>query len=127
LEVVVPEALSQSHAAPVAADPLLRCEIRPRDRSVVLAVTGELDLSTVGEIEAELTALRNAGVEHLILDLHALDFIDSSGLRLLVTWTRAAQNGGPRLSVVDGPGVTRALALTGLDEMLDMLPVSAAR
>jgi anti-sigma B factor antagonist len=123
----VTEALSQSHSAPAASEPLLRCEIHPRDRSVVLAVTGELDLSTVGEVEAELTALRNAGVEHLILDLHALDFIDSSGLRLLVTWTRAAQDGGPRLSVVDGPGVHRALALASLHDVLDMLPVSAAR
>ena len=121
------EALPQSHPAPAVAEPLLRCEIRPRDRSVVLTVTGELDLSTAGEIEAELTALRKSSVEHIVLDLHALDFIDSSGLRLLVTWARAAQDGGPRFSVVDGPGVHRPLALAGLHDVLDMLPASAAR
>jgi anti-anti-sigma factor len=123
----VTEALSQSHSVPAASEPLLRCEIRPRDRSVVLAVTGELDMSTVPEVEAELTALRNSGVEHLVLDLHALGFIDSSGLRLLVTWARAVEAGGPRFSVVDGPGVHRPLALAGLHDVLDMLPASAAR
>lgn len=100
------------------AEPVLRCEVRPQRESVVLALLGELDLETVGIVEEELEELKARGFESLVLDLTDLAFIDSTGLRLLMTWTRAARRGGPRFGICERPSlqVRRALDLAGLTE-----------
>ena len=43
---------------------------------------GELDLATVGTLQAALDGIEGAG--RLVLDLRGLSFLDSTGLRLLV-------------------------------------------
>jgi anti-sigma B factor antagonist len=49
-----------------------------------LTVAGELDIATVGQLEAEVEAVLARGVRELILDLRGLTFIDSSALRLFI-------------------------------------------
>jgi anti-anti-sigma regulatory factor len=47
-------------------------------------------------------------------------FIDSSGLSAaIVLAARAAENAGISFTVVPGPGVTRALEVSGLDQFVD--------
>src|SRR5690606_22765760 len=68
----------------------------------ILSVRGEVDIATVGELEEKISEIGDSG---LILDLTATDFMDSSGLRLLVsTHERFAAEGGRfRLAVRPGP------------------------
>ena len=102
------------------ASQLLRCEVTPAPDAAIVALEGELDLSNAHEVEAELHALRSVGFGHLVLDLRKLEFLDSTGLRLLVKWHRHAGDGGPRLSIVKGPPhVQRVLEIAGLDDLLD--------
>ena len=78
----------------------------------ILSVRGEVDIATVGELEEKISEIGDSG---LILDLTATDFMDSSGLRLLVsTHERFAAEGGRfRLAVRPGP-ISRLLEVTGL-------------
>jgi anti-sigma B factor antagonist len=70
------------------ADPF-RVEERRNGERTVLAVHGELDLATVDDVRARLDALR-AERRPVVLDLDSLDFMDSTGIRLVL---QAAQDG----------------------------------
>jgi anti-sigma B factor antagonist len=96
-----------------------RCESgRDGDRWWVRPV-GELDLDTVPELEQALTAARTAGAAHLVLDMRALTFMDSTGLRLVIRWDTAAQDEGFEFGIVPGaPVVQRVFKLTGMDAHL---------
>jgi anti-sigma B factor antagonist len=60
---------------------------------------GELDLSTAPELEPRLLEALRAG-RHVVLDLRDLQFMDSSGVRILIEGHAATAGGTARLSVV---------------------------
>ena len=78
----------------------------------VLRLVGELDLSGVPELRARFAEL-GGGVD---VDCSGLDFIDASGLGVLVAAHRACDARGAKLVIVDpSPCVRRLLELTSLD------------
>ena len=123
----VSDPATHAPAAQPSPDELLRCDARIASYGGVLALAGELDMSTVAEVDAQLAALCEQGVRRLVVDLRRLEFIDSTGLRLLVTWLRRGQDGGPPLAVVPGPSnVQRVLEIAGLDTVLDFVAPAEA-
>jgi len=94
-----------------------RVEIQ-REREIVRVVLiGELDLATIGELSGHLQELRDAGVERLVLDLRRLEFIDSSGLHLILELDRDARSDGHEFAVTPGPpAIERLFKLTGIDQ-----------
>lgn len=90
---------------------------------IVVAVRGELDLATAPQLEeALLPPVRNG--RHAVLDLRGLDFMDSSGVRVVVTAHAAADENGGRLTVVRGGArspVGRVLEVSGLEGMLEII------
>jgi anti-sigma B factor antagonist len=89
----------------------------------VVAVRGELDLATAPELEAALLpGLRDGG--SAVLDLRGLEFMDSTGVRVIVAAHHAAQEHGGSLALVrtkpDGP-VARVLEISGLDAVLNLV------
>ena len=92
-----------------------------------LVCRGELDLAAVPRAEEEL---RGAVREYplVILDLHELEFMDSSGLQLILRADRLAGEFGHRLVLVGiPPQVRRLLELTRCDEHLTILEDPAVR
>jgi anti-sigma B factor antagonist len=93
---------------------------------VRLLLRGELDLSTASKAEEELRRAESSEPALLVLDLSGLTFLDSTGLRLIVTADRRARDEGRRLAVVKGPEtVQRVFSITRLDERLEMLEQGA--
>jgi anti-sigma B factor antagonist len=92
-----------------------------RERGVVIAaVTGDMDLSTVGPLRERLSALADSG-ETLIVDLNRVTFIDSAGLGALVgAARRAAEHGGSLHAVCARPQARRLLWLTGVDRRIPL-------
>jgi len=89
---------------------------------VKLVLRGELDLSTVAKVEEELRRAEAAEPPVLVMDLAGLTFLDSTGLRLIVTADQRARDQGRRLTVVKGPDtVQRVFSITRLDERLEMV------
>jgi anti-anti-sigma factor len=97
--------------------------VQSGDRAMRVAISGEIDIKTIGPIEGRIqTARSQAADRHLILDLRELTFMDSSGLRLLIALLRDAQARAHRLTVVRPPrDVFRPIQLTGLDKVLDFV------
>jgi anti-sigma B factor antagonist len=88
----------------------------------VVAVRGELDLATAPELEAAVLPPLKAGTD-TALDLRELEFMDSTGVRVIVAAHLAAQEHAASLTVAvvpDGP-VARVLEISGLDVVLDVV------
>jgi anti-anti-sigma factor len=87
------------------------------DRSVI-ELEGELDLSGAPVVQERLREAQSSDAE-LIVDLSALTFIDSAGIRVLHQAQARSSAGGANLSFVRGTGqVQRVMALTRLDTHL---------
>lgn len=100
-----------------------RFEVSDEEREGVriLSVTGELDLHTAPQLEERLG---DTGTESLLIDLSGCEFIDSTGIGLIVrTWQRLddGQGGeGEGRFALCGVGnqVRRLLEITGLEASL---------
>ena len=87
-----------------------------------VVLTGELDISTATRLEDELRRVEADGPELIVLDLQALSFMDSTGLRLLISADARAREGSRRLAIVQGNEmVQRVMRLTRLDERLTIV------
>ncbi len=88
----------------------------------MLLLEGELDIATVDVLERALDGLELERDARLVIDLSALDFMDSTGLRLLIRSHQDAAAGGWELVVVTGDSpAARVLELTRVDEQLNVL------
>ena len=91
---------------------------RDGDVEVVEAV-GELDLATVEPLRAEIKRVLAGDADRVLLDLSRLEFIDSTGIRLLLEVHREASQRGDRLRMRRGSlAVQRVIELSGLDTHL---------
>lgn len=98
-----------------------RVEVRSEDRATVIAVSGELDLASSPALQEELDRV-SSDSELLIIDLRELDFMDSTGLSVLVRAHQRAEEQGRRLAMVKGPQqVQRLLSLTGVADRLTLV------
>jgi anti-sigma B factor antagonist len=78
----------------------------------VIALCGELDLSTAPQLKERL-----AGNVATFLDLSDLSFIDSTGIHVVATTAQRAQSEGWEFTVRNPqPGVLRVFKLVGLDQ-----------
>ncbi len=96
-----------------------RVELRTEDRASVLAISGELDLSSTSALESHLAEAFQSPATAVIVDLRELEFIDSTGLSVLVKAHQQAQEAGCEFGIVNGGAqVRRLLSLTGVTERL---------
>jgi anti-sigma B factor antagonist len=85
----------------------------------VLTVRGEVDLASAPKLAAAMTELMDRGHTRVAVDLGSVEFIDSSGLGVLVgSLRRLRDDGGDLVLRAASPPVTRILELTGLDGLL---------
>jgi anti-sigma B factor antagonist len=97
-------------------------EERQHGDAVLLAVSGELDLRTSPELEERLNGAFGAGAELVILDLRMIEFMDSTGLRVLLASHQRAKENGKRFALVRGADqVERVLTLTGVRDLLTIV------
>ncbi|MET0305764.1 MAG: STAS domain-containing protein [Solirubrobacterales bacterium] len=87
-----------------------------------LALAGELDMANAATLSSELEAIESdAGSEPITIDLRELEFIDSTGIAVLVAaYRRARAEGESRLRFIrsKATGVQRVMDVTGLEKEL---------
>jgi anti-anti-sigma factor len=104
-------------------------EVKTEDRNglVHVALVGELDLSTVTKVQDELRRVEATAPATMVVDLSQLTFLDSTGLRCIVTADERARDEGRRVVIVRGPDpVQRVFTITRLEERLEMVDDAAA-
>jgi stage II sporulation protein AA (anti-sigma F factor antagonist) len=91
----------------------------------VIRLYGEFDLFCERAFHEELEATLDDRVETLVMDLRGLEFMDSSGLLMLVEIDNLSSQKGFELSVLCGHGLVRQLLReTGLDGILPLVDAS---
>jgi anti-anti-sigma factor len=92
------------------------------DGRTIVTLSGELDLAEAPGVEAALQQLEEGRPELIVLDLSGLRFMDSSGLRVVISADKRARAAGRRLAVVPGSErIRRVFRMTRVDEHLDFL------
>jgi anti-sigma B factor antagonist len=104
-----------------------RCDVDPDRASVFVRPVGELDVATAPIVDAQLAELAAAGFTSFVLDLRGLQFLDSSGLRLVLSWGAKAGADGRDVSVIPGPAhVQRVFEVAGVTDLLSFSPAASA-
>lgn len=86
----------------------------------VLVLTGELDLSGVATFEAAARRLCDLGAREILVDITRIDFIDSTGLRAILTVKSACEERSCRFSMTHGAG--QAEGVFELTRLMERLP-----
>lgn len=87
----------------------------------VVAVAGEVDVATAPRLRKETLAVLSEGHDRVVLDLEAVDFLDSTGLGVLIGVLRRVNAVGGQLRLVcSTPRILDLFTLTGLDRVFDL-------
>ena len=101
----------------------LRTEVVDISGWAVVSVYGELDVATAPDLKERLVDLVNEGRSRIVLDLGGVDFLDSTGLGMIVSaLKRARTHGGDLRLVCTESRIARLFEITGLDKALPLLP-----
>ncbi|HEX8105450.1 MAG TPA: anti-sigma factor antagonist [Solirubrobacteraceae bacterium] len=117
--------VSDAPARP-SVDDELEFETSTRPGGIQLSLFGELTLVTADRLAKRLQQEEATRPPELVLDLRQLRFLDSAGLRELVSAHKRAQAQGRRVTLLKAPGpIERILAISGLAgsiETVDAVP-----
>jgi anti-sigma B factor antagonist len=98
-------------------DPLTLHTVDAGD-SIVFYLVGECDVATVPMLTEELTKAIHAG-KSIILDVHLLTFIDSTGISAIASACRSLGDQGNELRIVGAHGIfAKVMKLTRMDSLV---------
>ena len=93
----------------------------PTGSWIVMPLTGDVDLASAPALRTRLVEATSDAPAHVILDLTRLDFIDSTGLGVLVGTLRRVRGGGGEMRIAGAPpGIERVFSVTGLDRVFQL-------
>jgi anti-sigma B factor antagonist len=109
-------------AANRPGDDLLNLRVAFAEGTFLITVYGEMDLSNAEEFEQLLRQAEASDARQIVVDLSALHFIDSTGIKALFLAAERSRADGNRLAILRGPDeVERAIDLCGLADLLPFL------
>jgi anti-sigma B factor antagonist len=92
------------------------------ERTHVIAVSGEIHVSTAPEFSIRLNDAIGQGKTSVVLDLAEVSFIDSTGLSVLLNGLRRVTRRGGRMAIVcTNPTVLRLFEITRLDTTFEIV------
>jgi anti-anti-sigma factor len=93
-----------------------RLDLGAEGTSVIITVSGELDIGTADKLtDLAKSSLLHPNTRKLVLDLHQVTFLDSSGLAALVALRQCAETEGKLFGLrATSPHVFRLLELSGM-------------
>lgn len=104
-------------------------ETKQLDNGVaVITISGRLALGGETEkLEAAVTKLLTQDHKTIVLDISALDYVDSSGVGLLVSClTKLKKSGGEMKVAGANPRIRRIFSMTGVESMMSLYDSVAA-
>lgn len=97
----------------------LEVRLEREDDTYVVALSGELDIDGIGRVSEALHVAEQSDAREVVLDLSDLQFMDSSGIQLVVEADARSRADGNRLRLRRGPEhVHRVFVLTDLADRL---------
>ncbi|MDX6297773.1 MAG: anti-sigma factor antagonist [Nocardioidaceae bacterium] len=101
----------------------LSLRIRENAGMLVVDLGGEIDVYTSPKLRERLVALVTGGAHRLVIDLDDVDFIDSTGLGVLVGILKRIRSRNGSLGLVcSREAILRVFKITGLERVFDIHP-----
>lgn len=101
----------------------LTLDTREASGRTVIAVGGEIDVYTAPKLRDTITDLVGGGAYDLVVDLSAVEFLDSTGLGVLVGGLKKVRSHDGSLSLVcDQDRLLKIFRITGLSKVFDIHP-----
>lgn len=99
-------------------------ESRPaEDGRTVVEVTGEVDIYSAPTLDTHLAELMGAGRTRLVVDLSRVEFLDSTGLGVLVKYLKRTRELDGSLDIVAADDrIVKVFRITGLDSVIALHP-----
>jgi anti-anti-sigma factor len=92
-----------------------------------IRLEGELDLTTAREADTAIQRMEDEGATTLVVDLRGLRFMDSTGLRVIVSADSRARRAGRHVRLIPGPeAVHRVFRIALLDQRLEFIQTDGA-
>jgi anti-sigma B factor antagonist len=100
----------------------LKVETRsPREGVAVIELGGEVDVYTSPRLKQEMVDLLNRGLVNLVVDLNGVEYLDSTGLGVLIGGLkRAREREGDLRLICDNMRILRIFEITGLTKIFDI-------
>jgi anti-sigma B factor antagonist len=90
---------------------------------IILSLTGRLDTINFPLLDNEMTALLESGRKLFILDCQNLDYVSSSGLRILLKSLKQVKSSGGRLTICAlQPQIAQVFKISGFDHLFEIYP-----
>jgi len=100
----------------------LELELRATDNGTTVVVRGEIDMATAPQLRDLLNRLVHDGGDSIVLECEHLDFLDSSGIGVLVATTKRLVDGRTITIEAPQPHVRKVLELTGVADHITIRP-----
>ena len=89
--------------------------------AVILALSGKLDATTAKTFEDRILGVINSGIQRLVVDLSQLDYVSSSGLRVIILAAKRLQTVGGKIVLCSMKDhVRQVFDLAGFSSMLSI-------
>jgi len=100
----------------------LRVETQhPRDGIAVIKLAGEVDVYTSPRVKQEIVNLLNSDTTRMVVDLTEVEYLDSTGLGVLIGGLkRARERDGDLKLICDNVRILRIFEITGLTKIFDI-------
>lgn len=95
------------------------------DRTVVISVSGVLDMLTSPQLESAISTAIGKHPKAIVVDLADVDFLASAGMGVLVSARDRADGHIGFAVVASGPATSRPLKLVGLADVVGLYPTMA--
>lgn len=93
----------------------------PHPEHYIVSVTGEIDISNAEKLRNAIDLALEQPTERVILDFAGVDYVDSTGIGVLVGAAHHAQEHNRGLSITGAqPNVLRVVQLLGVDKDIDI-------
>lgn len=98
----------------------MKTTIQQSEDKYLITLEGEMDTAAAVEVEKQLQPLYNTNGQDVIIDCSKLEYIASSGLRILISILKGAKVGGSRVVLKDvNDDIKTVFKLTGFINIFD--------
>ena len=98
----------------------MKTTIQQSEDKYLITLEGEMDTAAAVEVEKQLQPLYNTDGQDVIIDCSKLEYIASSGLRILISILKGAKAGGSRVVLKDvNDDIKTVFKLTGFINIFD--------
>ena len=110
--------MNSAETRPAGADSSFSISSRRLDRGILVALHGDVDLATASIVEDELRRAEHSE-KRVVIDLREVSFMDSTGIRTLISADRRLRERGGSLQIIRVPAhVHRLFELVGITDHL---------